>query len=125
MRTLPASGRDLPGVTTPKLNGSVRQGDSAIRSKLYHTARWKRTRKRVLDDDPYCAECRRQGVLQLAEVVDHVLGHDDVDWQRRFFDTRFLQGLCRACHAAKTVKELDGTLEPQRLHERPWTCPIG
>lgn len=58
-------------------------------------------RKRVLQAQPLCVECLRQGRTSLATEVDHKVplwqGGSDDPWsdQNR-------QGLCRDCHKAKT-----------------------
>ena len=124
-KRLPSKGRSLPMPgDSPRINGSVRQGASAKRSRLYHTARWARTRRRVLDADPFCSECRKQRVLQLAEAVDPVLGPGP-GCEQRVFDPRYLTELCWEHHRAKTALETMGKVQPQRLGPRPWTCPMG
>ena len=65
------------------------------------TTRWRRIREAVLNADPLCAECRRQGRTVAAREVDHV-----VPVERGGTDAREnLQGLCRPCHYAKTARE--------------------
>lgn len=51
--------------------------------------------------DPLCAECKRQGLVVLATQRDHVIalaegGADDETNE---------QGLCDACHEAKSLAE--------------------
>lgn len=56
---------------------------------------------RVLRAHPLCVQCQLRGDVQAAVEVDHVvplhLGGKE--------DDANLQGLCRACHAAKSADE--------------------
>lgn len=64
--------------------------------------RWlQRARERLFSRDPLCAECKRQDRVTLATQRDHIVplcegGADD--------DAN-VQGLCDACHEAKTLRE--------------------
>lgn len=77
--------------------------------KLYNSARWKRLRQAHLDIDPLCVFCRRQEIVEIADVLDHITPHKgDVDL---FFDPNNLQGLCFACHdSTKQRIELGQTI---------------
>lgn len=62
---------------------------------------WSKLRKMVLAQQPIC---RVDGCWEPSTEVDHILprrrgGTDDLD---------NLQGLCKACHSRKTVKEDGG-----------------
>jgi 5-methylcytosine-specific restriction protein A len=62
-------------------------------------------RERVLTANPLCVECERKGKVTLAAHVDHILaltngGTDDPH------DDSNRQGLCEACHEAKTSRDL-------------------
>lgn len=64
-----------------------------------YNRQWQRFSRAYLRQHPLCAECRRQGRLVPATVVDHVTPHrgDPVAfWAGPF------QGLCLSCHAKKT-----------------------
>lgn len=63
---------------------------------------WQATRARVLGLNPLCAHCERKGFVTLAQQVDHILplhkgGTDDAN---------NLQGLCNACHDAKSLQDM-------------------
>jgi hypothetical protein len=64
--------------------------------KLYHTARWRRTRARQLAQRPLCAFCQAsRGIVTPAEVCDHVEPHHgDL---AKFWRGPF-QSLCVQCH---------------------------
>src|SRR5262245_11080044 len=68
--------------------------------RWYKTARWRRLRRQVLDDEPLCRHCRHEGRVEPATEVDHIIPHrgDEV----LFWDARNLQPLCGAHHRAKT-----------------------
>ena len=62
---------------------------------LYKKARWRRLRAHQLRKNPLCEMCARQGRLEPAQVVDHVVPHEgDLD----LFYTGKLQSLCITCH---------------------------
>lgn len=70
---------------------------------VYNTARWRRLRIRVLTEEPFCKECAAQDVVCASAEVDHIVplsqGGDP-------YDRKNLQGLCKACHARKSIKEI-------------------
>lgn len=62
--------------------------------------RWQAASKGYLARYPLCAECERQGGVEPATCVDHVIPHrGDMGL---FWDSRNWQGLCARHHAAKT-----------------------
>ena len=68
--------------------------------KWYHTARWRATRRTVLEAQPCCVECRRQGYVTAAHEVDHIVRH--AGNPSLFWSVDNLQGLCTPCHSRKT-----------------------
>jgi 5-methylcytosine-specific restriction endonuclease McrA len=64
---------------------------------VYNSAKWKRTRERVLTEQPLCT-CGA-----IATGVDHITAIEDGGnpWARHN-----LQGLCGPCHATKTNREV-------------------
>ena len=66
--------------------------------------RWNtKTRRRHLQREPLCRQCKRAGQVRQARIVDHIVplgtpgGPGDVPSNR--------QSLCIACHNAKTARE--------------------
>lgn len=63
---------------------------------------WRRLRDEVLQGNPLCVECERVGRVELAVEVDHrvalAIGGSN--------DRTNLQPLCRACHVAKTQRDI-------------------
>ena len=71
-------------------------------SKLYNTARWRRTSHAQLMKEPLCCDCLERGVITPATQCDHVIPHqNDPD---KFWSTPFASR-CRECHARKTAAE--------------------
>lgn len=69
---------------------------------LYASARWRRLRAQVLQDDPICRECQTRNILEPSTDVDHVVPHrGDLSL---FWSRQNLAGLCHACHSRKTQR---------------------
>ncbi len=58
--------------------------------------------RRFLHHNPLCAECLRHGRFSAAQEVDHIIPL----WKGGTEDESNLQGLDRACHKLKTLREL-------------------
>lgn len=80
-----------------------RDKQSRVRSRLYNTARWKRVRRRHLQDNPLCVECMNNGRGPIAaSVVDHRRRvNDGAD----FWDASNYQSMCKPCHDRKRGRE--------------------
>ena len=70
--------------------------------KLYNS-RWRNLRKQFLKEHPLCEECKREGVVTAAEVVDHIIPHKGNE--KLFWDESNWQSLCKHHHDVKTAKE--------------------
>lgn len=69
-----------------------------------YTARWRRARARYLWEHPLCVECEREGRVEPARDVDHIIpvsGPNDP----LFWDESNWQGLCHSHHSTKTAKQ--------------------
>jgi 5-methylcytosine-specific restriction protein A len=65
--------------------------------RMYDSVRWRKARKRHLDEHPLCVLCERQGITTAATVVDHIKEHKgDYDL---FWDAKNWQSLCASCHS--------------------------
>lgn len=62
--------------------------------------RWRAARRRFLRAHPLCAQCRRDGALTPATVMDHIIPHRGDE--RLFWDEGNWQPLCKPCHDRKT-----------------------
>ncbi len=67
-------------------------------ARIYRTARWRHTRKRVLFAQPLCAV---EGCGEIATDVDHIVPLPEGDP----YALSNLQGLCRRHHSEKTRRE--------------------
>jgi 5-methylcytosine-specific restriction protein A len=70
--------------------------------RFYDSALWQKLRAQVLMKEPYCRECRRNGRVELATMVDHI--HRIQDGGSRLAASN-LQPLCEHHHAVKRQKE--------------------
>jgi 5-methylcytosine-specific restriction protein A len=79
------------------------RGTSAQRGYGY---RWQKLRGAYLASHQTCAECKRQGRLTLAVIVDHITPHKGD--MALFWDSSNWQPLCKPCHDRKTATEDGG-----------------
>jgi 5-methylcytosine-specific restriction protein A len=83
----------------------VQRANDPIR-KLYKTGTWRATRIVIFHRDPLCRLCHKAE----STIADHIIAARNYIAQHggdpeRFFDENNLQGVCKACHDAKTAKE--------------------
>lgn len=119
-------------------DGAIREHTLADRVRygfLYQSQRWQRLRALVVRQQPMCCRCR----VRLTAIVDHAVPAGVAVAQAQqsgkimgkyagFFIRSNLQGLCRVCHAAKTIEDKAHTgawpdvLErDERQPKRTWT----
>lgn len=81
--------------------------------RLLATSAWRRLRRAQLEREPFCADCRREGVLTPAQEVHHALpvaGERDPQRMRRLaLDPMNLVSLCRECHRRRHLAMGKGT----------------
>ena len=77
--------------------------DRMADKRFYAGLRWRKLRQLILDLRPLCVECQRAGVLRPATEVDHITPR--LEQPSMAYDQDNLQGLCRSCHSAKTMRE--------------------
>jgi len=100
---------------------------------VYKGAAWATIRARQLSSHPLCAGCQTRGIVQSANVADHV-----IPWRllgRDYFRSIPLQSLCVECHSIKTGLESKGiyrvfgyrdlTIDDARAFAENGTLPIG
>ena len=69
-------------------------------SNFYNSERWRKLRREVIRETPYCVCCGSTSNL----TVDHIVaprGNEEL-----FYDKTNLQVLCKDCHDLKTVQEI-------------------
>lgn len=77
---------------------------------------WRRIRDRILKRDEYlCQACRREGLLTLAEEVDHIVP----EHQGGTDDDSNLEAICKPHHDAKTQAEAHAARRGRNTTMRP------
>lgn len=77
-------------------------GRSVDNTRFYQSTPWRKLREKVLKERPLCEECKRNGVLTPAKVVDHIV---PIVKGGAALDERNLQPLCHRCHNIKSAKD--------------------
>lgn len=70
--------------------------------EFYNSKEWKRLRQNYLIEHPFCEECRKNGRLTKATVVDHII---PIRMGGSTLDENNLQALCASCHGRKSILE--------------------
>jgi 5-methylcytosine-specific restriction protein A len=70
--------------------------------RFYSSYRWQLIRKHHRSEEPFCRECKAQGVIQVAECVDHIV---PIREGGSPYDPANLQSLCQPCHNKKRRME--------------------
>jgi 5-methylcytosine-specific restriction endonuclease McrA len=90
--------------------------------------RWQRARERWLRQHPLCAICQARGVIEAAEVVDHIVPHRDDP--ALFWDKANWQSLSKRCHdSLKQSLEKTGRIKGADVNglpldpAHPWRRP--
>lgn len=83
---------------------------SAAWHDWYKLRVWTRQlRPQQLLREPFCRVCAAQGKRERATEVDHITPHRG-RWSL-FVDPANLQSLCHTCHSAKTMRELNASMQ--------------
>jgi len=72
-------------------------------TKRGYDSRWQKARLTFLAKNQLCVYCLKQGYIQGAEVVDHIVPHRGD--MKLFWDVDNWQALCRRCHASTKQME--------------------
>lgn len=70
--------------------------------RFYTSKAWRTLRKWHLSNNPYCAECERNNINTLAQMVDHI---EPIEQGGEKLNEDNLQSMCNSCHAKKSAKE--------------------
>ena len=74
--------------------------------EIYNSARWKKVRGLVMRrDGGLCQQCKREGRITPADVVDHIVEIKDGGC---VYCEDNLEALCHNCHNKKTAKVREG-----------------
>lgn len=96
------------------------QAQRAPHHAWYSSPVWRSLRAQVLAAFPFCASCMADGRRTSATEVDHVIPHRG-DWML-FTDRDNLQPLCKSCHSAKTMAEVQGDTPSRPGTQAPGTA---
>lgn len=77
-------------------------GRAVDNTKFYQSTPWRKLREKVLRERPLCEECKKNGVIREAKVVDHIV---PIVKGGAPLDESNLQPLCHQCHNAKSAKD--------------------
>jgi 5-methylcytosine-specific restriction enzyme A len=67
--------------------------------------RWQQYTKHYLRKNPLCAMCQREGRVEAATLVDHIIPVQSAD-DPLFWDPKNHWGLSRRCHGIKTQDDI-------------------
>ena len=80
-----------------------------IRKKEYNSTQYQTNRKIILNSNPLCAMCIKEGRIKAATQIDHIINIGkwirDKRAPRGLSSLQNLQGLCLECHIIKSAKE--------------------
>ena len=100
-----AEGRGGTRHVQPKMqNGKVFLKRSS--AKQGYGRSWQKLREWWLRRNPLCVECAKNTRVTPATDLEHIVPHKGD--KALFYNTKNLQGLCKACHSRKTASEDGG-----------------
>jgi 5-methylcytosine-specific restriction endonuclease McrA len=73
------------------------------RNKFYQTTEWRLLRRVKLVNNPWCEECLKNGVHELADEVHHIIDIEKDPTNCLSYDN--LLSLCKSCHSTYTFNE--------------------
>jgi 5-methylcytosine-specific restriction endonuclease McrA len=82
---------------------------------IYHTAHWTRESKVFRQANPLCKECEKEGIIEAAEVTDHIIPLDICGdpWNKKNW-----QGLCRRHNNKKAAQDKKLILKHRKKQDR-------
>lgn len=84
--------------------------DRKADNRFYASTRWRSLRLNHLRNNPLCVDCKRQGIIQIAKHVHHVIERKRDP--SRELDPTNLESLCVACHGSKRKHACKSTRNP-------------
>lgn len=74
-------------------------------SNFYNSRTWRKFRATFLEKNPLCVECEAEGVVTVANVVDHII---PINAGGAELDESNMQSLCITHHNKKSARESKG-----------------
>jgi 5-methylcytosine-specific restriction enzyme A len=108
----PAWAPKVTGLAAFKEDFERFQGKRPSARRRGYDADWQQLRRAILEAEPSCRECRRQGRATIATTVDHIETIRDAPERR--LDPSNCQPMCRPCHQTKTIRHDGGLGKPRR-----------
>ena len=103
-------GKNRPWI--PKKPAHMREVDN---TSFYNSKRWRSLRNYYIQSHALCEQCKREGVITGAQMVDHIKsitnGGSPVDQKN-------LQSLCTSCHNKKSGRESAEKRSTEREYKR-------
>lgn len=103
-----------------KVSDTSQQSSKYDKDPFYKTNRWRKKSEAHRAENPYCAQCMKEGRVVLGAMCDHVIpmskGGDNMD-------DRNLQTMCNTCHNKKRQEESRGIILPWRVNEDGFKIP--
>ena len=85
----------------PKPNDTAKPKRANSNARGYNH-KWRKARLTYLRREPLCVQCKADGKVVAASVVDHIVPHRGDS--KLFWNTDNWQALCQRCHNRKTAR---------------------
>lgn len=73
-----------------------------VSQRFYQSDEWRQVKRQHLEKEPLCRECKKNGKLMRATMVDHII---PIKQGGPPLDDGNLQSLCWSCHSRKSAQE--------------------
>ena len=97
------AGSTIQGKSTSTKIYKNKESRKAANRHIYDSARWRRVSLKKRTITPFCEHCEDEGVMAVADLVDHIIEIKD---GAAPFQTSNLMSLCYQHHAKKTANEV-------------------
>lgn len=101
LKHMPARPPSLRGRSVVKPRKASNWTRTVSRHKRGYDSAYDRMRARVLEEEPICRPCDAQGLVTASVTADHIVPLAEGGTG----DRGNMQGICAACHRAKTARE--------------------
>lgn len=103
----------------------MKQEEKDYYKKLLNSRRWRALRRAVLEREPFCRDCKRDGVHTPATEVHHIRPvlstRNRFDMELRAFDALNVVPLCHDCHVRRHTRLGKGTAKETTRRNREET----
>ena len=92
----------MPYLPQRKKKSLTKTWQSKESNKLYYSYKWRKFRLNYLKRHPLCIECKNNGLIMKAIIVDHII---PIEKGGSVYDENNLQPLCMVHHAKKSARD--------------------